>query len=513
MTDEEKQKNGTFYTIDEKRNVIVYDPKCNNHGKWDYNINETTRNMAEIAAKENMLVEATFNGTTFQMKQGMTAEEGVEEWDKVMTRNHEEYKKSPEYKAAQIAAAQERERKEKQKVADDALIKDEILDISSLKTHFEHMVKVNSKNEYGKSIIDYAVRWGKLMQAEMKKQGLDHLTPELVEDTDRRADIYGMSGASASFGRNLLIRTWKYGHELEKIEFDRTNNKEYFMRRHLRNLEASQSMTNGIRLGILKTEVNSEMLKVDGEGFAIKESHTFQDVLSKSDEFADILKSVKKANKITLIKAKLAFQHDIDKVKNELYGRPSDSNKKEPERVSERDEECARQIVEDGNTYDTIGGYTLRAVSDEFYRRHKDDLAEVLGKENLDALKRQKEKNEFVNHIKLDEFIADRGGYVGFVYGTCFGSGGTIGFVGELCQGHKPKAGDRVLLTENFIEDAEFGKIEKRDAFVYENGKYKHFYQEYSPLRDGDTIEKIVDITKAMQQKSQSTAKRDEVVR
>ena len=509
MTDEEKQATGTFYTIDEKRNVIVYDPQCNHYGKWDYNINETTQNMAEIAAKEDMPVEATFNRTTFQMKPGMTAEEGVKEWDRVMTRNYEEYKKSPEYKAAQLAAAQERERKEKQKLADDELIKGETLDISSLKTHFEHMVKVNSKDEYGKGIIDYAVRWGKLMQAEMKKQGLDHLTPELVKDTDRRADIYGMSGASASFGRNLLIRTWKYGHELEKIEFDRTNDKEFFMMRHQRNLEASQKLTNGIRLGMLKTEVNPEMLKVDGEGFKIKESHTFQEVLAKSDEFADILRSVKKANKITLMKAKVAFQHDIDKVRDKLYGRPADNNKKEPERVSEWEEKCARQIVEDGNTYDTIGGYTSRAVSDEFYRRHKDDLAEVLGKENLDTLKRQEEKNEFINHIKLDKLVVDRGGHVGFVYGTCFGSGGTIGFVGELCQGHKPKAGDKILLTENFIEDAEFGKIEKRDAFVYENGKYKHFYQEYSPLRDDNTVEKIVDITKAMQQKSQSGAKRD----
>ena len=342
---------------------------------------------------------------------------------------------------------------------------------------------------------------------------MEHLTPELVNDTDNRADIYGMSGASAAYGRGLLIKSWKYGAELKKIEFDRMNNKETFMLLHQRALERNQDMTNDIRLGILKTEINPNSLKAEGEGFKIKESHTFQDLLSKSNEFADILKYVKKANHITLLKAKIAFKHDIDKVRDKLYGRQDTENRKEPERVSEWDEERARTIVEDGNTYDSIDGHTLRAVSDEFYRRHKDDLGALLGEENFNTLKRFEEKNEFTSHMKLDKFVMDKGGHIGFVYGTCFGSGGTIGFVGELCQGHKPKEGDRILLTENFLEDAEFGKVEKQDAYIYENGKYKHFYQSYSPLRDGNTVEQIVSITKAMQQKSQNGAKRDGVER
>ena len=57
MTDEEKKSLGIFYTVDKERKVIIYDTSCNNHGKLEYSIKDTTKNMAEIAAKENMPVE------------------------------------------------------------------------------------------------------------------------------------------------------------------------------------------------------------------------------------------------------------------------------------------------------------------------------------------------------------------------------------------------------------------------------------------------------------------------
>ena len=217
MTEEEKMALGMFYTVDEERKVIIYDPKCNNYGKWDYNLDDSTKNMAEIAAREKMPVEACFNDTVFQIKPGMSTEDGIKAYEEAREKAWEEYKKTPEYKAKQIAAAKEKAERKAKEAADNELIKDEVLDVSGFKHYFEHMVEINSKDKYGKGIIDYAVRWGKLMQAEMKKQGLDHLTPELVENTDRRADIYGMSGLSASFGRNLLIFSWKHGEELAKI--------------------------------------------------------------------------------------------------------------------------------------------------------------------------------------------------------------------------------------------------------------------------------------------------------
>ena len=214
----EKMAAGEFYVIDEKRKVIIYDPQCNNYGKWDYDINGTTNNMAEIAEKKNMPVEAEFNRTKFQIQPGMTAQDGIEAWKKQMEIDREAYLKSPEYKARQAQMEKERAAQKAKEALDDKLIRDEVLDVEGFKHYFDYMVKRNSKDDYGKGIISYAMRWGKLMQAEMKKQGLDHLTEKLVRDTDKRADIYGMSGASASMGRNLLITTWKHGEELAKIE-------------------------------------------------------------------------------------------------------------------------------------------------------------------------------------------------------------------------------------------------------------------------------------------------------
>lgn len=217
MTDEEKQRIGVYYKIDQKRKVIIYDPSCNNHGKWDYKLENTVSNMAEIAKRERMPVEATFNGTTFQMTPGMSPKAGEKEYDLQCKIAWEKYEQTPEYKAKQEARAKEEAAKKLQQVRDDMLIRDEVLDLRGFERYFKYMESVNN-NSFGKSILEYAKRWGKLMQAEMKKQGLDHLTSELVRDTDGRADIFGMSGASASCGRNLLIMTWKYGKELGKIE-------------------------------------------------------------------------------------------------------------------------------------------------------------------------------------------------------------------------------------------------------------------------------------------------------
>ena len=71
-----------------------------------------------------------------------------------------------------------------------------------------------------KGVVNFAVRWGKLMQAEMKQQGLDHLTPELIEDTRKRANIaYGTSGAQCREAECLLAIVWKHG-----VEFATLNN-------------------------------------------------------------------------------------------------------------------------------------------------------------------------------------------------------------------------------------------------------------------------------------------------
>ena len=210
---EELRKSGIFYTINEERKVIIYDMERTNHGIGFRNLYKVTERMAEIAAAEDMPVEATFNGTTFQMKPGMSSENGIKEWERVRE-NIQEDKKSPEYKAEQIAEAKRRAEQRSQEMADDALIKDETLNIEGYQLYFDQILAINSRSKLSKDIIDYAVRWGKLMQAEMKKQGLKHLTPELVKDTENRVAMNSLCGHTASIGRSILIETWKYGEEL-----------------------------------------------------------------------------------------------------------------------------------------------------------------------------------------------------------------------------------------------------------------------------------------------------------
>lgn len=205
----------------------------------------------------------------------------------------------------------------------------------------------------------------------------------------------------------------------------------------------------------------------------MKQSHTFQDVLSRSpEEFSAILNHVKTEIRLAAIKGEAP---------------------------------CSAQdvILDKGTDYNSISSSTRRFVSDEFYNRHKDNLAAVLGQDNLDTIRRLENKNMFLDYVTLKERFGKTDGVSSFTYETCFGSGGTVSFINELCKGTKLKAGDRLCITSNFLEDPEFDKLEKRDVYLYEGGgKYKHCSQAYIPLRDDITADKIVDVTKAVQAKN-----------
>jgi len=220
---------------------------------------------------------------------------------------------------------------------------------------------------------------------------------------------------------------------------------------------------------------------IDVSQSMVEESPAFQEKLAQSPEFSAILKRIKTQMKIALMTDANLNTHQAP--------------------------DYARKVVEDqGTDYDSVSPLTQRLVSHEFYKRYGKN---VIGQENLETLKRLKANHTFVLSIKLDEFVFSEGGHTGFVYSTFLGSGGTIGFVDSLCLGSRPEVGDKMILTHDFMEDPEFGKLEKTNAFIYENGKYTHFYQSYSPLRDDNTVEKVVNVTKSMQQKSKGRAGND----
>ncbi|MDR2901768.1 MAG: hypothetical protein LBU87_01480 [Lactobacillales bacterium] len=125
------------------------------------------------------------------------------------------YLESPQYLIDQKAVAKEAAKKN---VADkdvDQMIAGQKLELSA-PVVWEKIVAVN-KDFYGAGVVAYADRWGRLMQAEMQERKVKKLTPEIVEATEFKADNLGMSGFSASCGRNFLIRCWVHGEELGVI--------------------------------------------------------------------------------------------------------------------------------------------------------------------------------------------------------------------------------------------------------------------------------------------------------
>ena len=222
-------------------------------------------------------------------------------------------------------------------------------------------------------------------------------------------------------------------------------------------------------------EGNDNSKSYAANGFYLEETHLFQEKLAQSPEFSDILIDVITAMKLAVLRDKTKGTKDAP-----FY---------------------AKKILEDkGTTYDTVDGTTLRLVSDEFYKRHTDDIGDILGEENLATLLRLKENNRHVECLNLYKYY----GCYSFGGRSAFGAVHNINILDTLCDGVKPKVGDKILMTTNFLEDEEFGKLAKIDIYQYNNGKYKHFYQAYSPERDHD-YKDTVDITIAMQKKTQAT--------
>lgn len=194
----------------EEKDFLVYDAMCG-----DY-ITDVIEKMIALSKKEGKPVQTTFNGATFSVTADTKPDEALNLWNQIMEKNAEAYRNSPE---GIKAAAEEKARKEKKAREDaevSALIIDEVLELTAEKA-WKKIVRFNT-DPYGSGVVRYAERWGKLMQVEMRKQGASVLIKNIVEATKFKADNEGMTGFSASCARNLLIRCWKHGAELGKIE-------------------------------------------------------------------------------------------------------------------------------------------------------------------------------------------------------------------------------------------------------------------------------------------------------
>ncbi len=165
-------------------NKIQYEPLVGD------SIHDIISAMIQLSWVRNTPVEAMLNGVKLSVTGEMSLEEGVALYDKILERNLEEYRNSPQAKAAAEQWAAERERIMLESVEVDELVKDEVLELSAEKEWKLHLKLNNSR--YGAAVMRYAERWAKLMQVEMRARQAEVLTKEIVDATRHKADNEGM---------------------------------------------------------------------------------------------------------------------------------------------------------------------------------------------------------------------------------------------------------------------------------------------------------------------------------
>lgn len=244
----------------------------------------------------------------------------------------------------------------------------------------------------------------------------------------------------------------------------------------------------------------------------IVHSHAFQEKLAVSPEFADILRDVKKAAKIKCLKEEISSEK------------------------SERGwlEDKKTIAFDKGTNYENVQAPTLSEVSYEFYRRHKDDMADILGQDNLDFLNKlvqdyqqvmflevtsiEKYKNEYYKGSNdaylIDEKLKDiedhfnpklQTNEILFLKTPLAKGIFPVSFNKELLL-QKCKPNQKILLAQKELKDDEYGNLTQFDGYIYDGllapgRKYHRFYQSYG----SSTAYNTVSITKAMQQKMHDT--------
>lgn len=75
LPDKVKKDEGVYFSIDEERNVLLYDHSCNNYGEKDRDIKQTIENMLDLAEFTRFPVETKFGNIPFRLEYGMTVED------------------------------------------------------------------------------------------------------------------------------------------------------------------------------------------------------------------------------------------------------------------------------------------------------------------------------------------------------------------------------------------------------------------------------------------------------
>lgn len=321
-----------------------------------------------------------------------------------------------------------------------------------------------------------------------------------VENVFNRVKFQMTPGMTADEG----CRVWE---EAYNIRSQKLSEKNKFIEEHKQKLADSKAIHDDVLLGIMNTDLPHHELvgkKNKDDEFAdfIISSHLFQEKVAESPEFSDMLRDVKKAAKIYLLKENI-FQKEQKKGKE--YGNISDDILEFNDSDGNPYDFDKGIINEDeAKNYDSLHEITKDAINNEFYRRNKDNLADVLGKENLSIIKSVFDKSITCDAIVLDDkcYRVEEGALRFGTTSSYKHKNSQFVFINDLCSGKLPEKGDKILLSAQAVTDAELGKLRKIDGYMLKDGKYVHFYQEYFTAQEKRTVSNSLSVTKAIQQRT-----------
>ncbi|MBQ8044515.1 MAG: hypothetical protein IJ272_10320 [Clostridia bacterium] len=138
-------------------------------------------------------------------------EESIEQ----QRREHEEYMKTPEYRAKRAKELKYYTRRENVEKDVITVSKTEAIEFKDEEAanKWENWVQINSNDPYSFGVVTYAKYWAKYMQHLMRKHNKS--VKDIAEQTSHVCDIEGITGFMYGCAVSILAEVWKYGDDLK----------------------------------------------------------------------------------------------------------------------------------------------------------------------------------------------------------------------------------------------------------------------------------------------------------
>jgi hypothetical protein len=168
--------------------------------------------MLFIARGGNALVQINFNGIELSAKKSMTAGEIVKDYHYKLQRGCADYRNSEAGMRVRTKQALDKRRVKRENEAALSYEATETFDIGNAEVY--QRIKGKIISFYGEAVIQFAERWAKLMQKEIRAGEI--LTRDMAEDLSRKANVDNISGSEYTEAKWILMLCWAHGAKLRQ---------------------------------------------------------------------------------------------------------------------------------------------------------------------------------------------------------------------------------------------------------------------------------------------------------